>query len=752
MNIRASGSRLGGLTPPTDKRIGDAFPIIEAVYRELDKLKYIAEHSDKFAKRDVELRANMDLQAIEWRYKDQDEWLLMITFSDLVQVDLLTFEQDLHAAVAEAQDWANHAREVTADVDKIIAETHQARDQAIAAASSTGIFRVFKTKAEAEANIVAVPVGRYIEVLTDEDYNGYRTRYEKTVNGYEFTINLDATLDQLSSTEPGKGAAMVGFKQDDTGAVPRTMEGKAQEWASVMDFGAVGDCTGTGLGTDDSLAIQKAMNWLLKGSSRRVVFPDGYRYRVAQPVLIDFGGSNLPGDIIMFGAICPDPGIGRAISIVNGWGGTYVLRVFGGGQTADYSQADPVGGDEAFFFRGVRGASIEAYGGRYAGRMLRITKAQPGEFKCSALEIRRIVTQETLGLGYSVSERIDSAVGQAFYIDTGDSAFGEIVSASCFWDKYGPEIEDTTDVTIHSLESFWRGVTGMRVRGGVSHWYHSVKLGDESQTLDLLTFESSTTRDCQNIAIDTLFTVGGKDGLVCKNIGATPGQGITVQAYHSRLNGGRGLLMQDCSEFDVTLASYADGIAAEFDGNCNNGKLTCQITASKAQAIRVGAACADIKFHGSAYNGNVNATAATPLIEVLGTNFFEFIDFTASSGVVDYLYKLAPSNFTRVIGGRVVAASGVQVFSNQPRLSYGTSGHKTEGRGIATIPSGATNVIVTHGLVKEPAVVQLTGRNQATASCYVDSITDTTFRVNVPTAVPGDSPILWRAAVDHAFQ
>ena len=197
MNMRVTGSYPAGLTSPVDKRIGDAFPIIEAVYRELDKLKYIAEHSDKFAKRDIELRANMDLQAIEWRYRDQDEWLLMISFSDLVQVDLLTFEQDLHAAVAEAQEWANHAREVTADVDKIIAETLQARDQAIAAASSTGIFRVFKTKAEAEANIVAVPVGKYIEVLTDESYYSYRTRYEKTVNGYVFAVNLDAVIESL---------------------------------------------------------------------------------------------------------------------------------------------------------------------------------------------------------------------------------------------------------------------------------------------------------------------------------------------------------------------------------------------------------------------------------------------------------------------------------------------------------------------------------------------------------------------------
>lgn len=57
----------------------------------------------------------------------------------------------------------------------------------------------------------------------------------------------------LASTASGKGAALVGFIQNGTGAVPRTLLAKVREIASVADFGAVGDGV-----TDDTTAINAA--------------------------------------------------------------------------------------------------------------------------------------------------------------------------------------------------------------------------------------------------------------------------------------------------------------------------------------------------------------------------------------------------------------------------------------------------------------------------------------------------------------
>ena len=87
MNMRVTGSYPAGLPSPVDKRIGDAFPIIEEVYKHLSQLKYLAENSEKFVGKQVEFRANTGLGVIEWRYNDQPKWLVLVSYDELVGVD-----------------------------------------------------------------------------------------------------------------------------------------------------------------------------------------------------------------------------------------------------------------------------------------------------------------------------------------------------------------------------------------------------------------------------------------------------------------------------------------------------------------------------------------------------------------------------------------------------------------------------------------------------------------------------------------
>lgn len=72
-----------------------------------------------------------------------------------------------------------------------------------------------------------------------------------------FVIDTD-----LASTAAGKGAALVGFARSGPSAVVRTALDKMHEFATFEDFGAVGDYDpATDLGTDDTAAIQAAINW-----------------------------------------------------------------------------------------------------------------------------------------------------------------------------------------------------------------------------------------------------------------------------------------------------------------------------------------------------------------------------------------------------------------------------------------------------------------------------------------------------------
>ena len=97
--------------------------------------------------------------------------------------------------------------------------------------------------------------------------DGTVTIYRKVAGVAAFQRSL-ATSAALASTAPGKGAALVGFKQTGAGAVDRNMRDKAGETISVKDFGAVGNGV-----TDDSAAIRAAD--AACGELRTLFFPAG---------------------------------------------------------------------------------------------------------------------------------------------------------------------------------------------------------------------------------------------------------------------------------------------------------------------------------------------------------------------------------------------------------------------------------------------------------------------------------------------
>lgn len=521
---------------------------------------------------------------------------------------------------------------------------------------------------------------------------------------------------------------------------------------TVTMFGSIGDGT-----TADEAAIQAALTWWGLADNRTLIFDEGKRFLLNSGVSINCDGRASPGSIIMRGSVRSAANIAALFTFTNVRGGRFGLKVFGGGQTANYVQANPAGMNEAFRFVNAYGAVIEYVEGQeYAGRVLRITSDTPGSggFRSQWLEIKRIYVNSSAALTASEPTRLSQGVGQAFFIDSGLNAFGKISDVICLWDLYGPVIEDTTDVTLEDLESLWRGNSGMEIRGVIGFWGGHLKLGSEltTGTMTLLKITDSASRNSQQINIGAMSCVGGYNGLEATNVGVTSGPGLQIGAIYTRNSRNRGITLDNCRKFNIQQAMcYADVVCLEMTGACSQGEVDINTIQSKAQAIIVGASVAgQIKFTGSARDGNADLGSNISLIDINTTASILFDTFIASSGNVDFLYDVVAAGSTRIMGGQVVTSGGTAIINNQPSRVEDVIGWATENRGTATILSGGTSIVVNHGLVKAPDYVLLTGRASSTSACFVTNITSTQFTINVPSAVPSNQAVNWRAWADYA--
>lgn len=539
------------------------------------------------------------------------------------------------------------------------------------------------------------------------------------------------------------------------GGVTRTLSAMLLDQpVSVKNFGVIGDGT-----TDDAPALQRAVNWLCGGNERRLIVNDGMIIRIASAITADFSGIARAGEFIMYGAIQPDAGIGRAITFLNMRGGRVYGRVYGGGQTADYTQADPTGGDEAFRFVNVYGTRMRVEGGNYAGRVLRVTsdssRIGPDGFLTQWVVIESVYCNSIAKITDLEATRLAQGVGQAFYIDSGTNAFGSIEHAFMLWELYGSVIADTTDITFNDAETIYRGNTGMKLLGVISFWGGKLKLGSEKTgwTDDLLLIaDGPDGRNSQNVQIDTVFAVGGANGVRAVNVGVTAGQGLTINNLETRLNTNEGLRLENCRKVMIAGQQYADNVGIHLVGACNDVELDIDTRSTKLQAGIVDVAVTgQVKFVGAAYDGNTNAAAATSLFDILTTASVFFNNFFASSGNVDVLYDMPSGNQTRITGGQVVVAGGAAIIgANQPNRATGVIGWQTSNKGTAVIASGTTSIVVNHGLVKAPDYIDLQAASAGGANAYPSSITATQFTINVPTAPGSNSTIYWKAEANYS--
>lgn len=513
------------------------------------------------------------------------------------------------------------------------------------------------------------------------------------------------------------------------------------EWGH---FGALGDCTAVGSGTDDTAAIQAALTWVSAAPYRWVKNSKGKRYRMSGTATADFGGFSA-GGIIMKSPITPDAQAGDAIRIYDARGGTYDLWVEGGGADADYTQTDPTGGSQAFVVRGVRGGVFNFRGYNYKGRVLRMPEKATGETKTSKTIIRTFQTGD-------IVPTAGKECGQAWLIDTNASGFGSINSAWTFWDKYGWVFKDTGDISIGQIEGGARGSSGWKFQGCYSVWGGTLSNGDETNTLPLISFIDSATRSCYNIALDQVFVIGGTNGVVAKNVGTSNKQGIKIGKLVSRLCTATGLVLENCRGADISVDSKLDKTSVALTGTTSQSEIRIESSAAKGTALTVASTCGiDNQFSGSIKNGNRDNTADTPLMSIQTTAFTLMNGLTCESDKVNYIGDFASGNNIHWTGGRVGIAGGTGLFSNEPEVAVNVSGYRTRNAGTTIIPSGSNNVVISHGLHTTPLSVNVTGRQSEVKDVIINSPTSTTFTIVADAAVTANRIVYWEASTGAAY-
>lgn len=130
-----------------------------------------------------------------------------------------------------------------------------------------------------------VPSGGEIWLTNAVDYKFVvKTSADVTVATYDNVSGNGSGVydDVLARLAQSDGSSLIGFIQSGTGAVARTVQSKLRDVVSVKDFGAVGDNV-----TDDSVAIQAAIDAVFAANGGTVFFPNG-QYRTSQTITLKY--------------------------------------------------------------------------------------------------------------------------------------------------------------------------------------------------------------------------------------------------------------------------------------------------------------------------------------------------------------------------------------------------------------------------------------------------------------------------------
>lgn len=185
---------------------------------------------------------------------------------------------------------------------------------------------------------------------------------------------------------------------------------------------------------------------------------------------------------------------------------------------------------------------------------------------------------------------------------------------------------------------------------------------------------------------------------------------------------------------------YTDG-SAQIIGNSINFTAKASIVVNGPNSIISNNKIVNpSNWNAGVYSGiELNGTCQRSVVE--GNQIYSAANYPK------YSIEEAGSAWQNTISNNVLVGFGTSAIHAVSNTTIKDNiGFVTENYGTATIASGGTTKVVTHGLSATPIIVVVTGNTTDTAAIWITNITSTQFTINVGSAVGGDRTVYWYAA------
>ena len=455
---------------------------------------------------------------------------------------------------------------------------------------------------------------------------------------------------------------------------------------NVKDFGAVGDCTDQGVGTDVVPAILAAVNHAVTsiGDGAHVVLPGG-RFRCSTSCVINLQGKkNITLDFQ--GVLTADSTAMTVFTVENGEGLTLNAALHEGGIFFGWLAANPygpcdyattrnaaaAGGQEMFLLRGLLNYTVHLRAHGYAGRVLRTDeRSSPSQRITQAIK-GWIHTRRN----YDFSK---ARTAQALWADGGTETpnlgnWGKLDDIVADFDWDGPVWTRLNDIEIGVIDAAYANA-GPTFRGCLAVTGDTWYVGDTDQGAGSrhMQFIPSGGIGCAWVDVKFMRFLNKGSGLYADTVTRL---NTSVHYITSSTPFSKAVELINCNEVAINVSGFGSGQTILDVSGASTANIFAEVdnlASPTTEAAVIVAASVTSSVTIRPRLQAATSTKAALKIDGIGLVFIESPDLQGSAGC--FLFDIAAANNqVYASGGRVTGAATAYESGIRPRSVFNVIG------------------------------------------------------------------------------